>query len=273
MQLVSESVLQDIMEQYRDFKLENEDIRGGMEDVNPFQNVFLQECESMNTLLQEIVRSLRELDMGFRGDLTMSDAMEALQLQLFLNAVPSSWARLAYPSQRSLSQWLQNLAARITQLQEWTANPMELPRSTWISGLFNPAAFLTAIMQSAARESGSELDKLITATEVTKKTFNELDGPAREGVYIHGLSLEGARWDFNNTLLETSKPKEMMCPMPVINCKAVDRDRAEKANVYHCPVYKTQQRGPTFVFTANLRTKAPAARWVMAGVVLIMDVV
>lgn len=39
-----------------------------------------------------------------------------------------------------------------------------------------------------------------------------------------------------------------------------------------CPVYKTQQRGPTYVFDAGLKTKAPTAKWVLAGVVLMMDV-
>ena len=35
----------------------------------------------------------------------------------------------------------------------------------------------------------------------------------------------------------------------------------------------TQMRGPTYVFQATLKTKSPAARWVLAGVALIMDVV
>lgn len=41
---------------------------------------------------------------------------------------------------------------------------------------------------------------------------------------------------------------------------------------YQCPIYRTEQRGPTYVFTAQLKTKSPPARWVMAGVGLIMDV-
>lgn len=41
---------------------------------------------------------------------------------------------------------------------------------------------------------------------------------------------------------------------------------------YQCPVYKTEQRGPTFVFCAQLKTKSPPARWIMSGVALIMDV-
>ncbi|KAJ0389235.1 hypothetical protein ATCC90586_011039 [Pythium insidiosum] len=48
---------------------------------------------------------------------------------------------------------------------------------------------------------------------------------------------------------------------------------AGAGNVYECPVYKTQQRGPTFVFVAQLRSKHPAAKWVLAGVALLMEVV
>lgn len=44
-------------------------------------------------------------------------------------------------------------------------------------------------------------------------------------------------------------------------------------HVIRCPVYKTQQRGPTYVFDAGLRTKAPMAKWVLAGVVLVMDII
>ena len=64
----------------------------------------------------------------------------------------------------------------------------------------------------------------------------------------------------------------MFCAMPVINCKAAKTDKDGGANIFHCPCYKTEQRGPTFVFLAQLKTKSPAARWIMAGVSLIMDV-
>ena len=61
--------------------------------------------------------------------------------------------------------------------------------------------------------------------------------------------------------------------MPVILVKAYTLEKVPDRDMYSCPVYKTQFRGPTYVFAANLRTKAPAKKWIMAGLALIMDVV
>jgi dynein heavy chain, axonemal len=61
--------------------------------------------------------------------------------------------------------------------------------------------------------------------------------------------------------------------MPVINVRAVSAEKGLETGVYKCPVYKTESRGPTFVFRAQLRTKSPPARWIMAGVALICDIV
>jgi len=39
-----------------------------------------------------------------------------------------------------------------------------------------------------------------------------------------------------------------------------------------CPSYKTEDRGNTYVFTAQLKTRAPPRKWILAGVAIIMDV-
>ena len=144
---------------------------------------------------------------------------------------------------------------------------------TWISGLFNPQAFLTAVMQVTARKNEWPLDKLVTTVDVTKKTADEVEAESREGAFIHGLYVEGARWDTAAAILDDALPKQLYPPMPVVLVKAAAQDKAEARDVYACPVYKTQQRGPTYVFTANLKTKAPPAKWVLGGVALLMDVV
>jgi dynein heavy chain len=75
----------------------------------------------------------------------------------------------------------------------------------------------------------------------------------------------------NNGTLETSKPKEMFCPVPIINCRAILAELLNLNGFYSCPTYMTNQRGPTFVFCAQLKTKSLAGRWVLAGVAMIMD--
>ena len=65
----------------------------------------------------------------------------------------------------------------------------------WLSGLFNPQSFLTAVMQTTARRNDWPLDKTVVVTEVTKKQPDQIDAPSRDGAFIHGLALEGCRWD------------------------------------------------------------------------------
>ena len=54
------------------------------EEKGPYQFVFLQECAYMNELIGEMVRSLGELQLGFKGELQMSEQMEELsQVRFF----------------------------------------------------------------------------------------------------------------------------------------------------------------------------------------------
>ncbi|CAM9107555.1 unnamed protein product [Discosporangium mesarthrocarpum] len=262
-----------ILDKFGEKKFDVEDIVRSLEEAGPYQNVFMQEMDVMNTLLTEIVRSLKELQLGFAGELTMSDAMEGLMSSLYLDKVPATWSKRAWPSLRPLASWLANFSLRLHQLDEWQNNPMEIPKVTWISGLVNPQSFLTAICQVTAQKNQWELDKLQTQSEMLKKVaVDEVDSHSKEGAYIIGLSMQGARWDMNANSIEKSKPKEMFCTMPIMCVKGISVDRCETQGLYQCPVYKTEQRGPTFVFCAQLKTKSPQGRWVLAGVSLIMDV-
>ncbi len=185
---------------------------------------------------------------------------------------PSSWRNLAYPSLRPLGSWLSNLLARVAQLAEWTAD-LGVPKVVWLSGLFNPQSFLTAVMQTTARRNDWPLDRTVLLTEVTKKTLEQIEAPSRDGAYVTGLTLEGARWDDKGGCLEDSKPKELFCAMPVLLVRAVTADKADGRDAYQCPVYATEVRFREEVFTAQLKTKAPANKWTLAGVCMFLDVV
>lgn len=236
----------------------------------------------MNALIRIICSALAEIELAFKGELTMTERMEDLMAAIFINKVPAPWAKIGFESTRGLASWLDNLRARLDQLNAWKDEPSKRPVVTFLNRLFNPRSFLTAIKQVYSRQTEQELNALTIVTEVTKKLYWEQDLPvakdaeqdAKQGALIFGFQIEGARWDGAAGILDESKPKRPFSVVPVVRCRA---ERAppvgkEDPTLYQCPVYMTPARGATFVFTAQLKTKAPPRRWILAGVAVILDV-
>ncbi|NXM72263.1 DYH9 protein, partial [Serilophus lunatus] len=242
-----------------------------VEERTPYAVVALQECERMNVLTGEIRRSLLELELGLKGELTMTSDMENLLNSLFLDMVPESWVRRSYPSTASLGSWFSNLLARITELETWTGD-FSLPSTVWLGGFFNPQSMLTAIMQTTARRNKWPLDKMTLHCDVTKKSREDFASPPREGAYVHGLFMEGARWDAQAGLIADCRLQELTPAMPVLFIRAIPADKQDTRAMYPCPLYKTRQRGPTYVWTFNLKTKDNPSKWVLAGVALLLQV-
>uniref|UniRef100_A0A8D2LWB2 AAA+ ATPase domain-containing protein n=1 Tax=Varanus komodoensis TaxID=61221 RepID=A0A8D2LWB2_VARKO len=247
------------------------DITSKTTERTPYILVCFQECERMNMLIHEIRRSLKELDLGLKGELAVSAEMEQLQAALFFDSLPDTWMKLAYPSTCSLTQWYSDLLLRCRELDSW-AQDLTLPGVVWISGFFNPQSFLTAVMQTLARKNEWPLDKMHITVDVTKKYKEEFMQPAREGAYIYGLHLEGARWDVQAGHIAEACLKAPTFAMPVIFVRAIPNNRQEIRNVYECPVYTTKLRGSTYVSTFHLKTKERPAKWILAGVALLLSV-
>jgi dynein heavy chain len=270
---VAEAMSAAILEEVQEKKFATDDIVRGMsdEEKGPFQYVFIQECDYMSGLIFEMVRGLAELMLGFKGELTMSEGMEDLANKLFAERLPMWWVKLGFPSTRPLRSWRVNLQDRCAQLDDWINDPVNIPKVTDISRLFNPQSFLTAIKQLCCQTQGLELDKLQVFTDVTKREPKQVDSFAKEGAFVTGMFLEGARWDMTTNSVEDSRPKEMAVQMPVIICKAGPiADKVDK-NSYICPTYCVPIRRPYYVFPAQLRTKALPDKWTLAGVAMILD--
>ncbi|XP_061694561.1 dynein axonemal heavy chain 11 [Syngnathoides biaculeatus] len=264
------TVLDEVLEKLPD-QYNMNDIAAKTAERSPYILVCFQECERMNMLVSEIGRSLRELDLGLKGELAISPEMEKLQAALFLDNVPDVWTKLAYPSTYSLAIWYNDVLQRCKELDSWTQD-LTLPTVVWLSGLFNPQSFLTAVMQSLARKNEWPLDKVNLTVDVTKKFKEELNQPAREGAYVYGLHIEGARWDTQAGVITEARLKELTPAMPVMSVRAVPNDRQETRNIYQCPLYRTKLRGPTYVCTLSLKTRERPAKWVLAGVALLLNV-
>jgi len=248
-----------------------------IEDENPYVCVVMQECERMNKLMGEINRSLAELKLGLLGALNMSDLMEALLTALFLQQVPATWTKVGYPSLKGLAGWFADMILRQAQLFRWTDGngcpSKTTPKSVWISGMFNPMAYITAILQSTARKTDQPLDQMYIWTDITTKmdADTEVDAYPEDGMYIHGMCMEGARWDMKKGVVAESFPKDLHPQLPVVNVRGIMYEKVDLTGVFECPVYITTKRGAVFTFVATLKSADPVNKWVLAGVAIMMS--
>jgi dynein heavy chain len=210
----------------------------------------------MNKLLNKIKISLTELDMGLKGQLNITDAMEKLSSSLKLNKLDDGWAKVAYFSKKSLTVWFDDMIARCAQLDEWQSE-LVAPKVVWISGLFNPMSYLTAIMQVTSREKGLALDYMTLETTVlnTKDTA-DIAAAAEDGAFINGFFLEGAGWEpgrgNEQGYLTDMVLKDLHPELPIMHVKSLPVAERKTLGFYECPIFITTMRGPTYVTTAWL---------------------
>lgn len=90
--------------------------------------------------------------------MTITSDMEDLGNALFMDFIPESWNKKAYPSLYGLTAWYADLLLRVKELETWSSD-FQLPAAVWLGGFFNPQSFLTAIMQQMARKNEWPLDR------------------------------------------------------------------------------------------------------------------
>lgn len=154
------------------------------------------------------------------------------------------------------------------------------PVSFWLTGFFNPQGFLTSVRQEITRAHRADkwaLDAMVMKTNVAppKNTLiaddARIDGktipePA-EGVWIHGLYLEGAGWNKPGGFLEDIKGKDLFYSFPNItisaDCPTADKGpggRQPKKDdglvYYNCPLYKYPVRQDRYLITNTIALQA-----------------
>ena len=144
-----------------------------------------------------------------------------------------------------------------------------------MTGFFNPQGFVTAMRQEVTRaHKGWALDSVIVHNEMTKMMKEEITHSPHEGVYIHGLYLDGAGWDRRSSKLIQPPAKVLFVPIPVVHLYAVNmKDYVHDPKLYVCPIYKKPRRTDlTYITALSLRSNHPPEHWVLRGVALLCDI-
>lgn len=252
---------------------------------SPFSAVFMQEGERMNVLMTCIRSSLLELQQGLKGIVDMTDSMRVTQASLAANTVPVEWTRLAYPSMKPLSDWFIDLLLRIEQVAKWRET-LRLPPSVWISGFFRPHALFAAARQAHSRSIGvpiSEIELQYTVTPYTWEGVTHADTDAedgsRQGIFVHGLFLQGASWDvYENKIVQQHAYRGDTGPvrLPVVKISSLGGGfshtfSGSMEETYPCPVYQTRSRGDSYIVSVDLPTSEDPTDLVCSGLALVMS--
>jgi dynein heavy chain len=251
-------------------------------------NIFLfQEIQRLQAVIGKVRFILKQLQLAINGEVVMTDEFQESLDKIADARVPTLWTYTVSGDVFSwilptLGLWFSELIDRDVQDRTWLTT--HRPNSFCISGFFNPNGFLTAMKQEVVRRHKADkwsLDDVIDRTEATTYQRSEqVRAPPPEGVYVHGLSLEGGAWNAHDVVLVESQPKKLFVPMSVVWVTA--NTKSEQAKVikdlfgpqgpYYCPVYKYPMRGDKyFIFYITLKCTPvqPPAHWTLRGVCLL----
>jgi dynein heavy chain len=235
-----------------------------------------QEIDRMNQLLSVMIFTLSQLDKAIQGTVVMSMDLEIMSQKFLDDKVPPQWEKVGYPSLKPLSSWVNDFIHRVNFLSKWLYEGP--PNSFWVSCFFFPQGFMTASLQTHARKTMTPIDALQFKTNVLPIFEDKVTEAPSDGVNIHGLFLEGARWDFRRECVEDSHPREPIVKFPVIWLEPVDINEYLEEGRYSCPFYKTSVRkgelsttghSTNFVRYLHLTSEVPSDYWIRRGVALL----
>ncbi|XP_077138122.1 dynein axonemal heavy chain 8 isoform X2 [Ranitomeya variabilis] len=239
--------------------------------LSPINLILRQEINRMQKVISIVRSGLSELRLAIDGTVIMSESLRAVLDDMYNARVPGVWRKVSWAS-AALGFWFIELLKRNHQFTSWIYD--ERPNVFWMAGFFNPQGFLTAIKQEFVREhKGWTLDCVTMQNVVLKHMKEETRAPPAEGVYVHGLFLEGAGWDRKTAKLTECVPKVLFTMLPVVHLFAVNSPTATDPGSYICPVYKKPERTDLhYVTTVSLKTSEPPDHWILRGVAALCDI-
>jgi dynein heavy chain len=95
---------------------------------------------------------------------------------------------------------------------------------------------MIALSQQFCKQNTLELDKLTVDTRVTTYTSaNMVPSKPKNGRYISGMYIEGARFDMEKLVIKKQKPKVLIYDMPILHIEPVLISKLKVRDRYMCP--------------------------------------
>jgi dynein heavy chain len=239
--------------------------------------VLSQEVFKFNRLLRTMSRSLSDIKKAIKGLILMSSDLDKMYDSFMFNKVPALWEVVAYPSLKPLAAWVIDLINRVDFMRQWLLNGQ--PDYFSLPAFFFPQGFLTGALQKHARKYQIAINSLDFSFQVLDKEVEDIEEGPEDGIIVHGLWMEGARWQREEVSLAEAIPGEMFSKVPPIHFIPHVNYKAAK-DQYSCPVYKTSVRAgmlsttgmsTNFVISVELPTQASPDKWVFMGTAMLLN--
>jgi len=236
-----------------------------------------QEYGRFNGLLKQMSKTIGELQKAIKGVIVMTNELDGMFNAELNNQVPTIWTKdEGYPSLKPLGSWFEDMILRVEFFREWIEKGP--PVSYWISAFYFPQGFNTSVLQGFSRENMIPVDALSFEFYVEDTDDPaELDGMPEQGIFVHGLFMDGAAWDYQDMVICDQELGVMHVKFPVINFVPWENKKVNP-DKWPAPLYKTSVRAGTlsttghstnYVLSLEVDTNHPPNYWVLKGAALL----
>ncbi|KAG2160116.1 dynein heavy chain and region D6 of dynein motor-domain-containing protein [Suillus bovinus] len=216
------------------------------DNPDPLYRLFFREALIGRKLLDQVCKDLADVVKVCDGELKQTNHLRTLMSSLTKGTIPSHWRRYKVPKAMSVSEWIPDLARRLSQLDSITSVQQNLSNvEVWLGGLFFPEAYITATRQAVAHRKRWSLETLHLRLDI-----DQMNDPG--AFIVDGLILEGAAWDAENEKLVLNDGQSVRLNASQVRWVQDDSSSEEQpADLVTLPVYLNNDRSDV-MFTVDL---------------------
>jgi hypothetical protein len=155
--------------------------------------VLLQELEARNRLLNVMTVSLTNLLNCIDGEDSVTSEMEQMVISIYYQRVPGCWMKFSSLSIKPLGAYLEQLKESMNFYHRWLTMGL-FETSLWLPAFFFPNLLLTAASLNFAEHTRTGIESVSFSFEILDR--DPINISVNAGVYLTGLGLTGACWDF-----------------------------------------------------------------------------
>eukprot|EP00744_Colponema_vietnamica_P002494 GILI01003899.1.p1 GENE.GILI01003899.1~~GILI01003899.1.p1 ORF type:complete len:1783 (+),score=399.51 GILI01003899.1:800-5350(+) len=238
---------------------------------NSLSTVLSHELVKYNKLLAKIKWSLAELQRALKGLTVLSEDLDRMYQSFLNDKVPQIWSAVSYASLKPLGAWFKDLCNRIQFIRTWVQKGE--PTCFWLSGFFNPSAFMTGMLQAFSRAEGVSVDKLGFSFKIVNESEKDITEQPHRGCYLYGLYADAWRWDATKGAMGDSLPGEPYSLLPVVHFLPEPFHKTP-SDFHRIPLYRTTLRAgvisslgasSNFVLSIEAKSDRGSEYWTLKG--------